>query len=54
MHQSLIVDDFEKPNWLAFSADESLLYVDVPEVAANRVWGDEDWETLYITGSTSL
>ena len=119
---TLLVDDFEKPNGLAFSPDESLLYIDdtdlshvrvfdvdpdgaisngrlfaelkgdepgsvdgmkvdsegsvyvtgpggiwvfdpsggrlgridVPEVAANLAWGDEDWQTLYITGSTSL
>ena len=119
---TLLVDDFEKPNGLAFSPDESLLYIDdtdrshvrvfdvdpdgtisngrlfvelegdepgnpdgmkidsegnvyvtgpggiwvfdpsgnklgridVPEVAANLAWGDEDWRTLYITGSTSL
>ncbi len=28
--------------------------IDVPEVAANLAWGDKDWKTLYITGSTSL
>ncbi len=118
----LLVDDFEKPNGLAFSPDESLLYIDdtdrahirvfdvnadgsisngrvfagvegeeeggvdgmkvdsegnvyvtgpggiwvfgpsgnklgridVPEVAANMAWGDDDWKTLYITASTSL
>lgn len=119
---TLLVDDFEKPNGLAFSPDESLLYVDdtdrahvrafdvnpdggisngrvfaelkgdeagnvdgmkvdsegnvyvtgpggvsiydssgeklgridVPEVAANIAWGDDDWKTLYITSSTSV
>jgi sugar lactone lactonase YvrE len=118
----LLVDDFNKPNGLAFSPDESLLYIDdtdeahvrvfdvkpdgtitngrvfvelkgteegavdgmkidsegnayvtgpggisifdpsgnklgridLPEVAANIAWGDKDWKTLYITGSTSL
>ncbi|MDQ1329521.1 MAG: gluconolactonase [Candidatus Poribacteria bacterium] len=28
--------------------------IDMPEVAANLAWGDKDWKTLYITGSTSL
>ena len=119
---TLLVDDFDKPNGLAFSPDESLLYIDdtdrahvrvfdvkpdgtitsgrifvelkgtepgavdgmkidsegnayvtgpggisifdpsgkklgridVPEVAANIAWGDKDWKTLFITGSTSL
>jgi len=119
---TLLVDDFNKPNGLAFSPDESLLYIDdtdeahvrvfdvkphgtitngrifielkgteegavdgmkidsegnayvtgpggisifdpsgkklgridLPEVAANIAWGDKDWKTLYITGSTSL
>jgi len=119
---TLLVDDFDKPNGLAFSPDESLLYIDdtdrahvrvfdvkpdgtitngrifvelkgtepgnvdgmkidsegnayvtgpggisifdpsgkklgridVPEVAANMAWGDKDWKTLFITGSTSL
>jgi len=119
---TLLIDDFEKPNGLAFSPDESLLYIDdtdrshirmfdvnpdgaisngrvftevegvgeggvdgmkvdsrgnvyvtgpggiwvfnssgkklgridIPEVAANMAWGDEDWKTLYITASTSL
>ncbi|MGQ9610506.1 MAG: SMP-30/gluconolactonase/LRE family protein [bacterium] len=118
----LLVDDFDKPNGLAFSPDESLLYIDdtdrahvrvfdvnadgtisngrifaelkgdepgavdgmkidsegnvyvtgpggitifdpsgeklgridIPEVAANLAWGDDDWKTLYITASTSL
>lgn len=118
----LLIDDFDKPNGLAFSPDESLLYIDdtdrahvrvfdvnpdgtisngrvfaelkgdepgavdgmkvdsegnvyvtgpggisifdpsgkklgridVPEVAANLAWGDDDWKTLYITASTSL
>jgi gluconolactonase len=119
---TLLVDDFDKPNGLAFSPDESLLYIDdtdrahvrvfdvkpdgtiasgrifvelkgtepgavdgmkidsegnayvtgpggisifdpsgkklgridIPEVAANMAWGDKDWKTLFITGSTSL
>jgi len=119
---TLLVDDFEKPNGLAFSPDELLLYIDdtdralvrvfdvnsdgtisnsrifaelegeedgsvdgmkvdsegnvyvtgpggiwifepsgnklgridIPEVSANLAWGDEDWQTLYITASTSL
>jgi len=119
---TLLIDDFDKPNGLAFSPDESLIYVDdtdrahvrvfdvkadgsiangnvfaelkgdapgnvdgmkvdsmgnvyvtgpggiwifdpsgkklgridVPEVSANIAWGDEDWKTMYITGSTSL
>jgi len=119
---TLLVDDFDRPNGLAFSPDESLLYIDdsdrvfvrvfdvkpdgtiangrifaepkgtepgttdgmkvdsegnvyvtgpggisvynpsgkklgridLPEVAANLAWGDKDWKTLYITGSTSL
>lgn len=118
----LLIDDFDKPNGLAFSPDESLLYIDdtdrahvrvfnvnadgtisndrifaelkgeepgavdgmkvdsegnvyvtgpggitifdpsgeklgridIPEVAANLAWGDDDWKTLYITASTSL
>jgi sugar lactone lactonase YvrE len=119
---TLLVDDFEKPNGLVFSPDESLLYIDdtdqahvrvfdvnpdgtisngrvftelegeevgdvdgmkvdsegnvyvtgpggiwvfdpsgnrlgridIPEVATNLAWGDEDWKTLYITAPTSL
>lgn len=119
---NLLADDFEKPNGLAFSPDEKLLYIDdtdrvhvrvfdvkpdgtitngrlfadlkgdepgnvdgmkvdfqgnvyvtgpggisifdpegrklgridMPEVAANLAWGDDDWKTLYITASTSL
>jgi gluconolactonase len=119
---TLLVDDFEKPNGLAFSPDESLLYIDdtdrvhvcvfdvnpdgtisngrvfaelegneegnvdgmkvdsegnvyvtgpggisifapsgeklgridMPEVSANMAWGDDDWNSLYITASTSL
>ena len=119
---TLLVDDFQGPNGLAFSPDESLLYIDdsalvhvrvfdvnpdgtisngrmfaelqgdekgttdgmkvdsagniyitgpggifvydpsgeelgridIPEVAANMAWGDEDWKSLYITASTSL
>ena len=120
----LLVDDFERPNGLAFSPDEQVLYVDdssrghirafdvaadgavsngrlfaelkgkpgeggvpdgmkvdqegnvyctgpngiwtydqngrflgrivTPEVPANLAWGDADWQTLYITGKTSL
>ena len=26
----------------------------MPEVTANLAWGDADWQTLYLTGSTSL
>lgn len=119
---TLLVDDFDRPNGLAFSPDESLLYIDdterahirvfdvnadgtisngrlfvdvegdedgaadgmkvdtegniyvtgpggisvydpsgdklgridIPEVAANMAWGDDDWKSLYITASTSL
>jgi sugar lactone lactonase YvrE len=120
----LLADDFERPNGLAFSPDETTLYVDdtarfhirsfavgadgsvsggnvwaelkprgdergvpdgmkvdvdghvfctgpggvwvlsdngrplgrilMPEVTANLAWGDADWRTLYLTGSTSL
>ncbi|MGA9380896.1 MAG: SMP-30/gluconolactonase/LRE family protein [Phormidium sp.] len=119
---TLVADDFDKPNGLAFSPDEKQLYIDdserrhirvfdvqengtlansrifydmkvkkpglpdgmkvdlrgniyctggggvwvfdpkgnhlgtivTPEVPANCAWGDEDWQTLYITASTSL
>ena len=119
---TLLVDDFEKPNGLAFTPDEKLLYIDdtdrvhvrvfdvkpdgtiansrvfadlkgdepgnvdgmkvdsegnvyvtgpggvsvfdpkgnklgridMPEVSANLAWGDDDWQTLYITASTSI
>jgi gluconolactonase len=119
---TLLVDDFDRPNGLAFSPDESILYIDdtarahirvfdvkpdgtiangrvfadltsnveggvdgmkidiegniyvtgpggvsifdpsgdklgiieMPEVCANVAWGDDDWKTLFITGSTSL
>jgi sugar lactone lactonase YvrE len=119
---TLLVDDFDRPNGLAFSPDETLLYVNdtarrhirvfavdeegnlsgdrvfaeisgdgrgapdgmkldragnvyctgpggvwvnapdgtslgriqVPEQTANLAWGDADWQTLYLTASTSL
>ena len=119
---TLLVDDFDRPNGLAFSPDERLLYIDdtarshirrfvvsaegqlsedmefavlagdgrgrpdgmkvdregnvyctgpggiwvfsplaeligrirVPEQTANVGWGDDDWQTLYLTASTSL
>ncbi len=35
-------------------AGKALGTIDVPEVAANCAWGDEDRRTLYITASTSL
>jgi sugar lactone lactonase YvrE len=120
----VLADDFERPNGLAFSPDETTLYVDdsarfhirafaveadgsvrggdvwaelkpkagepgvpdgmkvdadghvfctgpggvwvfgdngrqigrivMPEVTANLAWGDADWQTLYLTASTSL
>ena len=28
--------------------------IHMPEVTANLAWGDADWQTLYLTGSTSL
>jgi gluconolactonase len=119
---SLVVDDFDRPNGLAFSADESLLYIDdtarghirvfqvgkdgslsnsevfaeltgeepgvpdgmkvdtagnvyctgpggvwifstngekiglinTPEVAANVAFGETDWQTLFITATSSV
>ncbi|MFB2939250.1 SMP-30/gluconolactonase/LRE family protein [Aerosakkonemataceae cyanobacterium BLCC-F154] len=119
---TLVADNFDKPNGLAFSPDEKQLYIDdserrhirvfdvqengtlandrifydmktkkpglpdgmkidlqgniyctggggiwvfdskgnhlgtivTPEVPANCAWGDEDWQTLYITAGTSL
>lgn len=119
---TLLVDDFERPNGLAFSPDETLLYIDdtarshirvftltdegrvaedrvfaelvgtergrpdgmkvdragnvyctgpggvwvlnplgaplgrilTPETTANLAWGDDDWQSLYLTVSTSL
>jgi gluconolactonase len=119
---SLLVDDFERPNGLAFSPDQTLLYIDdtarahirvftvtaegrlagdrvfaelnapeegrpdgmkvdregnvyctgpggawvfnplgallgkivMPERTANLAWGDGDWQSLYLTASTSL
>jgi gluconolactonase len=40
--------------WVYAPSGEKLGMIDVPEVAANLAWGDKDWKTLYITGSTSL
>jgi sugar lactone lactonase YvrE len=119
---TLLVDDFDRPNGLAFSPDQTLLYIDdtarghirvftmtvdrqlsedrvfaelsgpergrpdgmkvdregniyctgpggvwvfnplgallgkviMPEQTANLAWGDGDWQTLYLTASTSL
>jgi gluconolactonase len=28
--------------------------IHMPETTANLAWGDDDWQTLYMTGSTSL
>jgi len=40
---------------LVFAPDAtSLGVIQVPEVAANFTWGDDDLKTLYITASTSL
>jgi len=40
--------------WVYDPSGEKLGRIDVPEVAANIAWGDKDWKTLYITGSTSV
>ena len=38
-----------------YASDATCLgVIQVPEVAANFTWGDEDLKTLYITASTSL
>lgn len=43
---TLLVDDFEKPNGLAFSPDESLLYIDDTDCAHVRVFDVNDDGTI--------
>jgi sugar lactone lactonase YvrE len=40
--------------WIVSSAGRVLGRIIMPEVTANLAWGDADWCTLYLTGSTSL
>lgn len=40
--------------WVFSPSGNLLGTIEVPEVAANIAWGDEDYKTLYITASNSL
>jgi gluconolactonase len=40
--------------WIVSDAGRALGRILMPEVTANLAWGDDDWRTLYLTGSTSL
>ena len=40
--------------WVFSPSGQLLGMIEVPEVAANLGWGDEDYKTLYITASNSL
>ncbi|MBD2125688.1 SMP-30/gluconolactonase/LRE family protein [Microcoleus sp. FACHB-1] len=40
--------------WIFSPSGNLLGILEVPEVAANLTWGDEDYKTLYITASNSL
>jgi sugar lactone lactonase YvrE len=40
--------------WILNNAGRLLGRVVMPEVTANLAWGDADWRTLYMTGSTSV
>lgn len=40
--------------WVYSPAGELLGFVEVPEAPANCAWGDEDWQTLYVTARTSV
>jgi gluconolactonase len=40
--------------WVFSPSGNLLGIIEVPEVAANIAWGDEDYKTLYITASNSL
>jgi gluconolactonase len=40
--------------WIISARGERLGVIQVPENVGNVNWGDEDWRTLYIAGSTSV
>ena len=40
--------------WIIGPTAEKLGVIDVPEVAANLAWGEDDMQSLFITASTSL
>jgi gluconolactonase len=40
--------------WVFNAAGNHLGTIITPEIAANCAWGDEDWQTLYITACTSI
>jgi len=57
--QGLSVQGFEAMSgpggvWIISPQGKHLVTIAVPEVVGNLTWGDKDYKTLYIAGSTSI
>jgi sugar lactone lactonase YvrE len=40
--------------WVIDPEGRRLGIIKFPELPANLAWGDQDWQTLYVTAQTSL
>jgi len=40
--------------WVYSPEDKHLGFVETPEAPENCAWGDDNWQTLYVTARTSV